>query len=606
MSSAIQDKIERLTRELNEYNYQYYVLANSVVSDYDFDQKLKELEALEAAYPQYMDPNSPTQKVGGDITSKFQTAKHRWPMLSLSNTYNTDELREFDERVKKSIGQSVAYVCELKFDGLSISLTYENGSLQQAVTRGDGVQGDVVTENVKTLRNIPHRLKEGSYPPVFEIRGEIFMHKAAFVRLNNERIANNEQAYANPRNFASGTIKLQDIKEVAKRPLDCFLYFLYADNRNKLFESHWDSLQAVQSWGFPVCPHTRLCASIDEVIEFVQYWDTARHDLTYEIDGIVVKVNDFAYQEELGFTAKSPRWATSFKFKAERVETTLKAVTYQIGRTGAVTPVANLKPVLLAGTTVKRASLHNANEIQRLDLHEGDTVYVEKGGEIIPKVMGVNFEKRPENAAAIVYPTTCPECGTPLLRQDGEAVHYCPNEYGCRPQIVGKLQHFIGRKMMDIQGLGNETIETFYSLGLISKISDIYTLKDRKDELVHIERFGQKSIENMLTGIEQSKEKPFEKVLFALGIRHVGETVAKKLAAHFKSLQNLQAASIEELAAVQDIGIRIAESIHHYLKQESHLIELHKLAEAGLQFEIVEKEVVLAGNGLSGKTFLIS
>lgn len=606
MSSEIQDKIERLTRELNEYNYQYYVLANSVVSDYDFDQKLKELEALEAAYPQYKDPNSPTQKVGGDITSKFQTAKHRWPMLSLSNTYNTDELREFDERVKKSIGQSVAYVCELKFDGLSISLTYENGSLQQAVTRGDGVQGDVVTENVKTLRNIPHRLKEGSYPPVFEIRGEIFMHKAAFVRLNKERIANNEQAYANPRNFASGTIKLQDPKEVAKRPLDCFLYFLYADNRDKLFESHWDSLQAVQTWGFPVCPHTHLCASIDEVIEFVQYWDTARHDLTYEIDGIVIKVNDYAYQEELGFTAKSPRWATSYKFKAEQEETVLKKVTYQVGRTGAVTPVANLKPVLLAGTTVKRASLHNANEIARLDLHEGDTVYVEKGGEIIPKVMGVNLSKRPAGALPISYPEHCPECNSQLVRQEGEAVHYCPNEDGCKPQIVGKLQHFVGRKMMDIMGLGNETIDTFFELGLVTKISDIYQLKDRRQELVGIARFGEKSIDNLLRGVEQSKEKPFEKVLFALGIRHVGETVAKKLAQHFRTLDNMKQASLEELASVPDIGIRIAESVYEYLRQDNHLHELEKLQQAGLQFEMEEIEKVAVGDSLSGKTFLIS
>lgn len=606
MSSEIQQKIERLTRELNEYNYQYYVLANSVVSDYDFDLKLKELEALEAAYPQYMDPNSPTQKVGGDITSKFETAKHRWPMLSLSNTYNANELRDFDERVKKAIGHDVQYVCELKFDGLSISLTYEQGKLKQAVTRGDGVQGDIVTGNVKTIRSIPHQVRAGSFPDVFEIRGEIFMHKAAFLRLNKERAENDEQTYANPRNFASGTIKLQDPKEVAKRPLDCFLYFLYADNRNKLFDSHWESLQAVQSWGFPVCPHTRLCAGIDEVLAFVEYWDTARHELSYEIDGIVIKVNDYGYQEELGFTAKSPRWATSYKFKAERVETVLKKVTYQVGRTGAVTPVANLKPVLLAGTTVKRASLHNANEIARLDLHEGDTVYVEKGGEIIPKVMGVNFTKRPADAQPIVYPQFCPECNSALVRQEGEAVHYCPNEDGCKPQIVGKLQHFVGRKMMDIMGLGNETIDTFFDLGLITKISDIYSLKNRREELVHIERFGQKSIDNMLNGIELSKEKPFEKVLFALGIRHVGETVARKLAQHFKTLDQMQQASVEELASVPDIGIRIAESVYDYLRQENHVSELETLKLAGLHFEIVEEEVILAGDSLSGKTFLIS
>lgn len=606
MSLEIQEKIANLTSELNEYNYQYYVLANSVVSDYDFDKKLKELEALELQYPQYKDPNTPTEKVGGDITSKFATAQHRWPMLSLSNTYNEEELRDFDERVRKAIGQSVQYVCELKFDGLSISLTYEQGRLQQAVTRGDGVQGDVVTQNVKTIRNVPHQVQHKDHPDIFEIRGEIFMHKAAFLRLNKEREENDEQTYANPRNFASGTIKLQDSREVAKRPLDCYLYFLYADNRNRLFSSHWESLQAVQSWGFPVCPHTQLCDTIDEVLDFVKHWDTARHELSYDIDGIVIKVNDYAFQEELGFTAKSPRWATSFKFKAERVETVLKKVTYQVGRTGAVTPVANLKPVLLAGTTVKRASLHNANEIARLDLHEGDTVFVEKGGEIIPKVMGVNMDKRPADTQPIHYPLACPECGTTLVRQDGEAVHYCPNEHGCKPQIVGKLQHFVGRKMMDIMGLGKETIETFFNLGLISKISDIYNLHTRRDELVVIERFGQKSIDNMLSGIELSKGKPFEKVLFALGIRHVGETVAKKLAQHFKSLDNMCKATAEELAAVPDIGIRIAESVFDYLRQENHQAELEKLRDAGLHFQIEEKEVILAGDGLSGKTFLIS
>jgi DNA ligase (NAD+) len=432
------------------------------------------------------------------------------------------------------------------------------------------------------------------------------MHKAAFLRLNKERAENDEQTYANPRNFASGTIKLQDSREVAKRPLDCFLYFLYADNRNKLFNNHWESLQAVQSWGFPVCPHTQLCNTIGEVLHFVHYWDTARHDLSYDIDGIVIKVNDYAYQEELGFTAKSPRWATSFKFKAERVETILKKVTYQVGRTGAVTPVANLKPVLLAGTTVKRASLHNANEIARLDLHEGDTVFVEKGGEIIPKVMGVNIDKRPEDALPIHYPLTCPECGTTLIRQEGEAVHYCPNEDGCKPQIVGKLQHFVGRKMMDIAGLGKETIDTFFDLGLISKISDIYILKDRREELVVIERFGQRSIDNMLVGIELSKQKPFEKVLFALGIRHVGETVAKKLAQYFKSLDNMRMASVEELAAVPDIGIRIAESLFDYLRKENHQSELEKLRLEGLNFEIEEQEIIRAGDSLSGKTFLIS
>ncbi|TYP96909.1 DNA ligase (NAD+) [Sphingobacterium allocomposti] len=606
MSADIQEKIKLLTKELNEYNYQYYVLANSVISDYDFDQKLKELEALEAQYPQYIDPNSPTLKVGGDITQKFNTVRHRWPMMSLGNTYNEQELRDFDERVRKIVGDDVQYVCELKFDGLSISLTYEEGKLVRAVTRGDGTQGDEVTNNVKTIHSVPHRLKNGDYPSMFEIRGEIFMHRPAFERLNKQREDHGEPTYANPRNFASGTIKLQDPKEVAKRPLDCFLYFLYTDNRNKLFNTHWESIQAVKDWGFPICEHTRLCQNIDEIFDFINYWDEARLSLSYDIDGIVIKVNDYAQQEELGFTAKSPRWAISYKYRAERAETTLNSIAYQVGRTGAVTPVANLKPVLLAGTTVKRASLHNANEIARLDLHEGDTVYVEKGGEIIPKIVGVNNEKRALNTKPIAYPTLCPECGTPLIRQAGEAVHYCPNEDGCRPQIVGKLQHFIGRKMMDIQGMGDETMETFYKIGLLRRISDIYALKDHRDRLMSLERFGEKSIENMLQGIENSKTKPFEKVLFALGIRHVGETIAKKLALHFKNIDNMALASVEEIAGVQDIGGRIAESVHSYLHDAGHLAEITKLKAAGLHFEIEERQITLAGDSLSGKTFLIS
>lgn len=606
MSQDIQARIEQLTAELNEYNYQYYVLANSAISDFDFDIKLKELEKLENEFPQYRDPNSPTLKVGGDITSKFKTVKHRWPMLSLSNTYNEQELRDFDNRVQKAIGHPVDYVCELKFDGLSISLTYENGKLVQGITRGDGVQGDDVTQNVKTIRKIPHQLKKSDFPELFEIRGEIFMHKSAFLRLNKEREDNGEQTYANPRNFASGTIKLQDSAEVAKRPLDCFLYFLYLENRNKLFATHWESLTKVKEWGFPVSEESKLCANIDEVLDFVHAWDLKRHELSYDIDGIVIKVNDYSYQEELGFTAKSPRWATSFKFKAERVETTLESVSYQVGRTGAVTPVANLKPILLAGTTVKRASLHNANEIERLGLHEGDSVFVEKGGEIIPKIIAANADKRLADATPIHYPTHCPECETELVRQEGEAVHYCPNENGCKPQIVGKIQHYIGRKMMDIMGLGDETIETLYRMNLVRHISDLYSLTAKRDQLVNIERFGQKSIDNMLKGIEESKSKPFEKVLFALGIRHVGETVAKKLAFHFKSLDNIKSASIEEIASVQDIGIRIAESLHTYLQDVDNVEELNKLQNYGLQFQIEEKEVILAGDGLAGKTFLIS
>ncbi|WP_259183591.1 NAD-dependent DNA ligase LigA [Sphingobacterium sp. BIGb0165] len=606
LAMDIEKKIKDLTAELNHYNYQYYVLANSLISDYDFDLKLKELEALERQYPEFADPNSPTQRVGGDITSKFKTEKHRWPMLSLGNTYSQEELFDFDQRIRKIIGDQFEYVCELKFDGLSISLTYENGILSKGVTRGDGTQGDVVTSNVKTIRSIPIRLKEGDYPEQFEIRGEIFMHKSAFLRLNKEREENEEQTYANPRNFASGTIKLQDSAEVAKRPLDCFLYFLYCDNRTNLFHDHWNSLEHVKSWGFHVCEHTRKCSTLADVFEFIDYWDTERHNLGYEIDGIVVKVNDYAQQEDLGFTAKNPRWAISYKFKAERVETTLKTISYQVGRTGAVTPVANLQPVLLAGTTVKRASLHNANEIARLDLHQGDTVYVEKGGEIIPKIIAVNLEKRLADTTAFIYPDSCPECGTILIRQEGEAVHYCPNETGCPPQIVGKMQHFIGRKMMDIEGMGDETVETLFKKGLLHNIVDIYGLKDHQEDLQQLERFGQKSIDNMLAGIEKSKEKPFEKVLFSLGIRHVGETIAKKLAQHFKNIDALAQASTEEIEAVQDIGRRIAESVKEYLDNPIHQQQLISLRQYGLNLEIEEREIILASENLSGKTFLIS
>lgn len=602
----IQQQIAALSKELNDYNYQYYVLAESHISDYAYDHKMKELEALERAYPNFSDPNSPTQKVGGAVTSKFQTVTHKWPMMSLGNTYNAEELSEFDERVRKAVGDQVAYVCELKFDGLSLSITYENGKLLRAVTRGDGNQGDDVTENVKTIRSIPLALNQADYPELFEIRGEVFMHKPAFERLNSARAEANEKVYANPRNFAAGTLKLQDSAEVAKRPLDCFLYFLYTENRNKLFHTHWESIQDLKKWGFQTCEHTQLCTSLQEVLDFVNFWDKQRHFLSYDIDGIVIKVNDYAQQEELGFTAKNPRWAISYKFNAEQVETTLNSVSYQVGRTGAVTPVANLSPVQLAGTTVKRASLHNANEILRLQLHEGDSVYVEKGGEIIPKIIGANAAVRKADARPIRYPTACPECQTPLVRQEGEAVHYCPNEDGCPPQIIGKMQHFIGRKMMDIEGLGDETIEAFYKAGILHRITDIYQLSNHQQELKQLERFGEKSIEKMLHGIEVSKEKPFEKVLFSLGIRHVGDTIAKKLAQHFKHIDQLAAASIEEIAAVQDIGIRIAESVRNYFQESFHQQEIQLLKDAGLQFQVVEKEVVLASESFAGKTFLIS
>lgn len=600
----IKERIESLVKELNEHNYKYYVLAQPEISDFEFDRKLDELAKLEKEYPEYLDPESPTIKVGGYITKEFETVKHKWPMLSLGNTYNEQDLKDFDERVRKSIGNDFEYVCELKFDGLSISITYENGKLIRAVTRGDGTQGDDVSNNVKTIRSIPKTIKGGSFPESFDIRGEIFMHRAAFEKLNNERIENNEVAFANPRNFASGTLKMQDSAVVAKRPLDCFLYFLYCDKNN--FSTHWESLEAVKKWGFHVCEHTKLCKTIDHVLEFINYWDEHRFGLSYDIDGIVIKVNNFSQQQELGFTAKSPRWAISYKYKAQEVETILEKVTYQVGRTGAVTPVANLKPVLLAGTTVKRATLHNANEIKRLDLHLGDTVLVEKGGEIIPKIIAVNTGKRHLEALQVIYPDVCPECETKLIRKEGEAVHYCPNDEGCPPQIIGKIQHYIGRKAMNIDGLGDETIEAFYRRGFVKHISDLYTLYQNVDQLKQMDRFGEKSINNMLDGIEKSKSMPFEKVLFGLGIRYVGETVAKKLAAHFKNIDQLMSASFEELIGVDEIGERIAESLIDYFKDPKHREQIEELRNHGLQFESLHKSIVLESNTFEGKTFIIS
>jgi len=599
------NRIESLSSELKQHNYNYYVLAMSTIADFDFDKKLEELSALEKQFPEFADPDSPTQKVGGDITKEFETVRHRWPMLSLGNTYNEQELLDFDQRVRKAIGDNFEYVCELKFDGLSMSLTYENGVLVRAVTRGDGIQGDDVTTNVRTINTIPKRLKGGGYPDQFEIRGEVFMHLKAFERLNNERLENGEMTYANPRNFASGTIKMQDSAEVARRPLDCFLYFLYTEKL--LFRTHWESLQAVKSWGFHTNEHSKLCNSIDDVFSFINYWDKKRFDLSYDIDGIVIKVNSYAQQQELGFTAKSPRWAIAYKFKAEQVQTELLSVSYQVGRTGAVTPVANLKPVLLAGTTVKRATLHNADEIEkRLMLHEHDWVFVEKGGEIIPKIISVNLDKRDPAAPAIKYITHCPECGTLLIRKEGEAASYCPNDEGCHPQIVGKMQHFISRKAMNIDGLGDETIETLYQNKFISHISDIYGLNAHSEALKKMGRFGEKSINNMLEGIEKSKEMPFEKVLFGLGIRYVGETVARKLAVHFKNIDNLMAATFDELITAEEIGERIALSIIEYFNDQRHKDEIQKLKDYGLQFVIVEKEVNLASEKLSGQSFIIS
>jgi len=603
-ADRIKDTMDAMVKELNQHTYNYYVLAMPTIADFEFDKKLAALAELEKAHPEFADPNSPTQRVGGDLTKNFITVKHKWPMLSLGNTYNEQDLRDFDDRIRKAIGDNFEYVCELKFDGISISLTYENDHLVRAVTRGDGTQGDDVTTNVKTIRNIPHRLKSKDHPEVFEIRGEIFMHRAAFERLNNEREELGEITYANPRNFAAGTVKMQDSAEVAKRPLDAVFYSLNTDRT--LFQTHWESLQAIKSWGFHVSEHSRLASNMDEVLQFIKHWENERFNIGYDIDGIVIKVNTYGQQQELGFTAKSPRWAISYKYKAQEVETLLQKVTYQVGRTGAVTPVANLKPVQLAGTTVKRATLHNANEIERLDLHEGDTVFVEKGGEIIPKIINVNLDKRQADAQKVIYPSQCPECGSTLIRNEGEVAFYCPNDEGCPPQIVGKMQHFIGRKAMNIDGIGDETIETFYRHGLVRHISDLYTLKDNEAALKNLDRFGEKSIVNMLNGVEQSKQMPFEKVLFGLGIRYVGETVARKLAFAIKTIDRLMNATVEELTAIDEIGQRIAESIVDYFRKPEHIRQIALLRSHGLQFEALESTIKLQSDKFTGKTFVIS
>ena len=602
--SGIKEQMDKLVTELNQHNYNYYVLAQPIVSDIEFDKKLEELIKLEKQHPEFLDLDSPSQKVGGDITKIFETVKHKYPMLSLGNTYNEQDLKDFDERVRKAIGNDFEYVCELKFDGLSISLTYQDGKLLRAVTRGDGTKGDDVTTNVKTIHRIPQRLTGDKFPSDFEIRGEVFMHRPAFERLNNERIENDEIPFANPRNFAAGTLKMQNSAEVARRPLDCFMYFLYTDK--KLYNSHWESLDAAKNWGFHICEHNRLCSTMDEVLKFIHLWQDKRINLSYDIDGIVIKVNSYAQQNDLGFTAKSPRWAISYKYKAQEAETVLEKVTYQVGRTGAVTPVANLKPVQLAGTTVKRATLHNANEIIRLDLHEKDTVLIEKGGEIIPKIIAVNTLKRQSGASMVIYPEVCPECGSTLIRQAGEAIHYCPNDEGCPPQIVGRIQHFISRKAMNIDGLGAETIEAFYRHGLIEHIHDLYILHEKSDTLKRIERFGERSINNMLEGIEKSKQMPFEKVLFGLGIRYVGETVAKKVVAHFKNIDSIINAGFEELTSVDEIGDRIAESVLAYFKDARHLHQIEKLRFYGLQFESENVVIQLKSNKLASSTFIIS
>lgn len=600
---TIQEKIEQLRTELNEHNYRYYVLAQPTISDFDFDMKLKELESLEKENPTFFDSNSPTQRVGGQITKEFNTVKHRNTMLSLSNTYSKEEIEEFITRAQKQFDDALEFVCELKYDGAAISITYKNGELFQAVTRGDGSQGDDISTNVRTINSIPLKLK-GDFPTDFDIRGEIFMTLDGFNKLNEDRVELGFEPFANPRNSAAGTLKMQDSSIVAKRPLDSYLY--YVVTKDQTIENHYDSILKASEWGFktpqPDVDFIRKAKNIEEIWSFIDYWDKERNNLPFEIDGIVIKVNSFRKQQELGFTAKAPRWAIAYKFKAEQVSTILEEVTYQVGRTGAITPVANLKPVSLAGTTVKRASLHNKDQIEKLDLHIRDHVFVEKGGEIIPKIVGVDTNNRDQSLQPVAFIENCPECSTTLVRKEGEAQHYCPNDVGCPPQIKGRIQHFISRKAMNIDGLGSETIDTFVEHGLVKDYADLYQL--REEQILELEGFKQKSTLNILKGLEESRNIPFEKTLFALGIRYVGETVAKKLAKHYKTIDALIAASKEELVTVDEIGDRIAESVVNFFVSEENITAINRLKEAGLQFTIEEQEG--ASQKLESLKFVVS
>jgi len=596
-----EQQIKSLRNELREHNHNYYVLDNPTISDYDFDIKLKQLQQLEHENPHLTDPNSPTLRVGGEITKNFETVAHKFRMYSLDNSYSKEDLEDWEKRIKKQVDGDVQFVCELKYDGASISLTYENGNLIKAVTRGDGFQGDDVTTNIKTIKTVPLQLK-GDYPEFFEIRGEIVLPFEGFVKMNTERVEAGEEPYRNPRNTASGSLKLQDSAEVAKRPLECLLYSLVGDNLP--VKTQFESLEKAHEWGFKVPEVYKLANSIDAVSKFVAYWDVHRHDLPYETDGVVIKVNDLQQQEELGYTAKSPRWAMAYKFKAEQVSTKLEKITYQVGRTGAITPVANLEPVELAGTTVKRASLHNADQIAKLDIREGDTVFVEKGGEIIPKIIGVDFEKRDPNSEPTKYIKVCPECGTELVRQEGEAQHYCPNAAGCPPQIIGRIQHFISRKAMDIEGLGGETVALLVNNGLINNYADLYKLK--VEDILPLERMAQKSAENLVAGVEASKKIPFERVLFGLGIRYVGETVAKKLAKHYKNIEAIANASEEELVTVDEIGERIAQSVVAFFASEKNRETIERLQNCGVQLEISAEKLANQTNKLDGNIFVVS
>jgi len=601
VNTDIQTTIEALRAELREHNHNYYVLDAPTVSDFDFDRLLMQLQELEAKYPEFYDPNSPSLRVGGTVTKNFTTVVHEHRMYSLDNSYSKDDLLDWEKRIEKIIDGKVEFVCELKYDGASISLTYEKGLLVKAITRGDGSQGDDVTANIKTIKSVPLKLN-GSYPEKFHIRGEIVLPYAGFHKMNAERAEAGEELYRNPRNTASGSLKLQDSAEVAKRPLECLLYSIVGDNLG--FDSQFESLKKARDMGFKVPEAATLATSVDDILKFIAYWDVHRHDLPYETDGVVLKVNNLQQQDELGYTSKAPRWAMAYKFKAEQVSTRLNEITYQVGRTGAITPVANLEPVELAGTTVKRASLHNADQIEKLDIREGDEVFVEKGGEIIPKIIAVDLTKRPPDSKPTEYITHCPECHTALERQEGDAKHYCPNYNGCKPQIIGRIQHFISRKAMDIEGLGGETVALLVQEGLIFNYADLYTLT--KEAVLPLERMAEKSADNLITGIELSKNIPFERVLFAIGIRFVGETVAKKLANHFKTIEALAKASVAQLIAVDEIGERIAQSVVYFFADGANRAIIQKLKDYNVNLEISAEKLANQTNKLQGETFVVS
>lgn len=602
-SSEAKKKIKDLSEQIDHHNRLYYIKDKPAISDFEFDQLLEELIRLEKLFPELVRPDSPSQRVGGGLTKVFESVDHEFPMLSLSNTYSEEELRDFDERVRKGLdGESFEYFCELKFDGVSISLVYENGILSRAVTRGDGVRGDNVTLNAKTIRTIPLRISGDSYPEKFEVRGEIFMSRKVFESLNREQEEAGEEPYANARNTASGTMKLQDSAEVSRRKLSCYAYYLLL--KDQKYVSHEACIQSLEKWGFNVSPTYRKCKDINAVLNYISDWEQKRHGLPLDTDGVVIKVNRLDQQETLGMTAKSPRWAVAFKYKTESAKTRLNDITYQVGRTGAVTPVAELQPIQLAGTTVKRASLHNANEIARLDLRIGDLVSVEKGGEIIPKVTAVDHSARPPHSKPVQYISKCPECGTPLVRLEGEALHYCPNEKTCPPQVKGRIEHFVHRKAMDINTLGERTIAQLFSKGLVNSPADLYDLK--LNDLLGLEGFKEKSSLNVLEGIQRSKSVPFEAVLFALGVRHVGKTVAEKLARHFGSMEALSAASREQLLQTPDIGEKIADTVYSYLRRPEMIIEIKRLEKAGLNFKSEVKITEPVSNKLGGKNFVVS